>query len=318
MKILIDADNSGRIRQIEKIARRYRIPVILFCDQSRNLESTYSSVVLCDSSYDSADFALLNKCEKGDIVVTRDIGLAGIALAKGAKVIHSSGRILSNNTIDAELERRAIKQKMRRNSKHYSQARKAVFGYETKQKHNFSENLIKLILQSVKKPEAKFKVELRKMKPEDADDLFRFWKHPDVQFFLSLSDYFADKMQEWLNGLKDGNRGYMIVETKSAAVIGVTGLIVKEDCGEIWLALYPEYRGKGYGTDTVYRLLGIAKGKGMERVMATVEESNESCIRLLEKLGFSKYEPALILRVDPQDSLEFELYRAFDYQKKLG
>ena len=317
MKILIDADNSGKIRQIEKIARRYRIPVILFCEQSRNLQSSYSTIVFCDSSYDSADFALLNKCEKDDIVVTRDIGLAGIALAKGAKVIHSTGRILSNHSIDRELERRAVKQKMRRNSKHYSQSRKVEFGYETKQQYNFYENLIRLIIQSEKKPEPKYKVELRKMKPEDVDYLLRICKHPDVQFYLSLPDYSSDKLREWVNSLNSSNRGYMIVETKSGTAIGMCGLTEKDGYGEIRLALLPEYRRKGYGTDTVKRLLDIAKGKGMESVTATVYESNDPCIKLLEKLDFSRFEPALILRVDPQDSSEFESVRAIDYLKKI-
>lgn len=318
MKILIDADNTGRIRQIEKIAKRYRIPVILFCEQSRNLQSAYCDIVFCDNSYDSADFALLNKCEKGDIVVTRDIGLAGIALAKGANVIHSTGRILSNRSIDMELERRAVKQKIRRNSKHYSQSRKVEFGYETNQQYNFYSNLLRLIHQAEKKTEAKYKVELRKIKPEDVDHLLRIGSDPDNRFCLLLYDCSTEKMLEWINGLNSSNRGYMIVETKSGAVIGECGLNEKNGYGEIWLALLPEYRRKGYGTDAVNRLLDIAKSKGIERIIVIVYEKNEPCIRLLEKLGFSKLNSGLILRFDPQDNSSFKSYRAYDYMKKIG
>lgn len=145
MKILVDADGTNRIRQVEDIAKRFKIPVTLYCDRSRFLESSYSSIVYCDVSMDSADIKLFNQCQKGDIVVTNDIGLAGITLAKGAKVIHGCGRIISDRTIDRELGYRGVKQRMRRNTKHISEWRRITFENPKKEECNFPKNLIKLI-----------------------------------------------------------------------------------------------------------------------------------------------------------------------------
>ncbi len=38
------------------------------------------------------DIALINSCKAGDIVITQDYGVAALALGKGAKAIHQSGR----------------------------------------------------------------------------------------------------------------------------------------------------------------------------------------------------------------------------------
>ena len=150
MNILVDADGSRRIDLVEKVASRFGIPVILFCDESRELQSTYSQVVYCAVANDSADIALFNHCKKGDIVVTRDIGLAGITLGKGARVIHESGRIMNNKTIDRELGRRAVLQKMRRNTKHAAKANKVRFEAGKEPKYNFYGNLVMLLKQSTK------------------------------------------------------------------------------------------------------------------------------------------------------------------------
>ncbi len=147
MKILVDADGSRRIKAVEYIARKYNVPVILFCDCSRVITSEYSQVIQSDIAYNSTDRRIFNNCEKGDIVVTNDIGLAGIVLAKGAKVIHGCGRIVKNKEIDREMERRAVKQKMFRNTKHKAQCRKVRFDSIDPVQYNFHENLTKLILE---------------------------------------------------------------------------------------------------------------------------------------------------------------------------
>ena len=41
---------------------------------------------------DVVDFKLISLCEKGDLVVTQDYGVAAMALSKGAYAIHQSGK----------------------------------------------------------------------------------------------------------------------------------------------------------------------------------------------------------------------------------
>ena len=149
MKILVDADSTKRIRQLISIAKRYKIPIQLYSDYSRRFVSDYAEIIYSDISPESTDIALLNQCQKNDIVITNDIGLAGIALAKGAKVLHNSGRILTDQQIELDLTYRAMKQNMRRHIKHMSQSRKVRLGLEHDPNCNFYKNFYQMIESSL-------------------------------------------------------------------------------------------------------------------------------------------------------------------------
>ena len=91
MKILVDADACPVVSQIEAIARKHHIPVILFCDTHHILHSTYSEVKTIGAGADAVDFALVNLCQAGDIAIMQNYGLAAMALSKQAYAMHSSG-----------------------------------------------------------------------------------------------------------------------------------------------------------------------------------------------------------------------------------
>jgi len=65
------------------------------------------------------DIALINLCQRGDIVVTQDYGVAALALGKGAKAIHQSGRWYTDENIDGLLMERHIAKLARRSAKHH-------------------------------------------------------------------------------------------------------------------------------------------------------------------------------------------------------
>ena len=67
------------------------MPVVLCCDDSRAMESSYSDIVCVPRGQHAADAAIIALCHKGDIVVTEDAGLALLALAKEAYPIASDG-----------------------------------------------------------------------------------------------------------------------------------------------------------------------------------------------------------------------------------
>ena len=73
---------------------------------------------MCIRDSDSADFALVNKCTAGDIVITQDYGLSAMALAKGAIIINQNGLIINDYNIDTLLTSRHIAKKARRAGKH--------------------------------------------------------------------------------------------------------------------------------------------------------------------------------------------------------
>ena len=58
-------------------------------------------------------------CKRGDIVVTQDYGVAALALGKGARGIHQSGKWYTDNNIDGLLMERHLEKKARRSGKHH-------------------------------------------------------------------------------------------------------------------------------------------------------------------------------------------------------
>ena len=88
MKIFVDADACPVVRQTEEVAKKYSVPVTLLCDTNHILQSDYSEVKIIGAGADAVDFALVNSCRAGDIVVTQDYGVAAMALARGACVIN--------------------------------------------------------------------------------------------------------------------------------------------------------------------------------------------------------------------------------------
>jgi uncharacterized protein YaiI (UPF0178 family) len=114
LKILVDADACPVKEIIEEIALQLGIPVIMLIDTSHILHSDYSEIVSVSQAPDAVDFALINRTNKGDIVVTQDYGVGAMALGKGAYAIHPSGRSYTNYNIDIMLMERDIAKKRRR------------------------------------------------------------------------------------------------------------------------------------------------------------------------------------------------------------
>jgi hypothetical protein len=116
VKIYVDADACPVVRIVEQLAKQYGVPCTLLCDTNHVLSSEYSDVKIIGAGADAVDFALINLCHKGDIVVTQDYGVAAMALGKGAYSIHQSGRWYTNENIDELLMQRHMTKKARRSS----------------------------------------------------------------------------------------------------------------------------------------------------------------------------------------------------------
>lgn len=117
MTIYVDADACPVIAIVERTAEENQIPVELLCDTNHVIQSEYSKVRIIGAGADAVDFALINLCQKSDIVVTQDYGVAAMALGKGAYAIHQSGKWYTNETIDQMLMERHINKKVRRASR---------------------------------------------------------------------------------------------------------------------------------------------------------------------------------------------------------
>lgn len=134
--LYIDADACPVTREALACARCARTPVVIVGNTTQNLarhirptdprdaghargrDAAHSGfwVDVLDVSVgaDSADFAIVERLQPGDVVVTQDIGLASMALGRGAAAIGVRGRVYTKATIDMDLFIRHEEKRVRR------------------------------------------------------------------------------------------------------------------------------------------------------------------------------------------------------------
>lgn len=113
MKILIDADGCPVVDISVRIAKKQTIDCMILCDTSHVFEKDGATTMTFSKGADSVDFALVNRVEPGDIVITQDYGLAAMCLSKDALVMNQDGLFYTADNIDAMLLARHTAQKIR-------------------------------------------------------------------------------------------------------------------------------------------------------------------------------------------------------------
>lgn len=161
--LYIDADACPVTREALACARQARVPVVIAGNTTQNLarhirrsdprDAEHARgrdamhpgfwVEMLDVSIgaDSADFAIVERLQPGDVVITQDIGLASMVLGRGAAAIGVRGRIYSRATIDMDLFIRHEEKKVRRAGGRTSGP--AAFTDEDRER--FSRNLTELL-----------------------------------------------------------------------------------------------------------------------------------------------------------------------------
>lgn len=128
--LFIDADACPVTRESIDCARRVGVAVVIAGNSTQNLERHIRRddprdaeharrgfwVTTLDVSVgaDSADFAIVERLQAGDVVVTQDIGLASMVLGRDAAAIGVRGRVYDKATIDMQLFIRHEEKKVRR------------------------------------------------------------------------------------------------------------------------------------------------------------------------------------------------------------
>ena len=125
MKILIDGDSCSKITLTEKIAKQKHIPCHIYCDTSRTITSNYSDVHIVGIGYNSADMAIISHCNKNDIIITNDTGLAAMVLAKSAYAMNNHGMEFTHDNITSLLMRKYICVNTKRSSGKHKQMKQA-------------------------------------------------------------------------------------------------------------------------------------------------------------------------------------------------
>lgn len=143
MKIIVDADACPGKQMIERAAKENSIQVIMYCDISHTITSSYSEVRYVDKGFQSVDMALINVTENGDIIVTQDYGVAAMALGRKAYAISPKGHIYDNDNMDRLLFERHISAKVRRSGGKTSNPKKRIKEDDERLYYNLL-NLIKM------------------------------------------------------------------------------------------------------------------------------------------------------------------------------
>lgn len=143
--LYIDGDSCHVLEYAESIAEREQIECHIFCDTSRILNPSYGELHIVGRGRDAADFAILKRVEKGDIVVTNDSGLSSMVLAKKGIPINSRGIVITEKNVMSFLNSRHIRAKEKNKT-----GKNQVRGLFTDEKHenkkpNFSATLVYLI-----------------------------------------------------------------------------------------------------------------------------------------------------------------------------
>ncbi len=113
MKILIDADGCPVVDLALKAAKEKGVECLILCDTSHVFEREGAKTLTFSKGKDSVDFALVNRLDAGDIVITQDYGLAAMCLAKQASVLNQDGMEYCDTNMDGLLFARYVSQKVR-------------------------------------------------------------------------------------------------------------------------------------------------------------------------------------------------------------
>lgn len=113
MKLLIDADACPVVDIAVRLCEKFHISCLLLCDTAHVMHRENAETLIFDKGSDSVDFALVNRVNPGDIVITQDYGLASMCLAKRAKILHQDGWEYTEFNISGLMEQRHAAKKFR-------------------------------------------------------------------------------------------------------------------------------------------------------------------------------------------------------------
>lgn len=112
--IYVDADACPVKSEVERVATRLDIPVMLVCNGGiRPSSNPLVSVRVVAAGPDEADQWIAANCGPGDVVITSDIPLADRCVKAGSHVLQHDGQILNVANIGERLATRDLMQDIR-------------------------------------------------------------------------------------------------------------------------------------------------------------------------------------------------------------
>ena len=152
--LYIDADACPVTREALDCARQAHAPCVIAGDTGHNLlkhvrandptepcDGFWVRTLSVGQGQDSADFAIVCQLEPGDVVVTQDMGLASMALGRGAAAVGVRGETYDQRTIDALLLVRHAEKEARRNPRRRTSPKGGPRAFDNADRRRFVERL---------------------------------------------------------------------------------------------------------------------------------------------------------------------------------
>ena len=114
MRIHVDADGCPVKPEIFRVAKRYGLEVRVVANQGVEVpRDPLVEMVLVGAGLDAADDWIVANVLADDVVVTADVPLASRCVAKGAAVLHPTGRGFSESDVGSALAMRDLLARLR-------------------------------------------------------------------------------------------------------------------------------------------------------------------------------------------------------------
>jgi aminoglycoside 6'-N-acetyltransferase len=135
------------------------------------------------------------------------------------------------------------------------------------------------------------RVELRSVKQNDFELLFRWMNDPEVYRWWGGMPIDSDVIRQKYLGLRRPQNDGFIIEVAGIPIGYAQRHQTGESEGSIDLFLVPEMRGRGYGGDAVRALVEyLTQVGGWKRITVDPEEENILAQRFWRKFGFAETE----------------------------
>ncbi len=116
MKIWVDADACPAVIKdiLYRAANRAQVPLTLIANQMLRVPpSPWIRALQVPSGFDVADRRIAEEATAGDLVITADVPLAALVIAKGARVLDPRGDLLDAGNIQERLTMRNFMEGLR-------------------------------------------------------------------------------------------------------------------------------------------------------------------------------------------------------------
>lgn len=138
---------------------------------------------------------------------------------------------------------------------------------------------------------------LQEIHPAVDGDVIRTWFAGDTEGALHLGSY--AEPDQWFKLLSHSRHGWFVINEDRR--MGFVDLEVNNQAGYFAYYIAPEYRGKGYGTQTLRLLVERAHQLGLTVLEGGVEPDNAASIAALKRTGFE------LLALDDEGMLPIRL-----------